>query len=63
MTKHEYREEYGRYDACRCTRCGEFFPCSALNLVTEPHGEETPICPECECDDIEYDVYIEEEEE
>jgi len=63
MTKEEYRDKYGRQDACMCTQCGEYFPCSELDSVIEPHGERTPVCPECGCDDIAYDVYIEEEED
>lgn len=63
MTKEEYRDRFGRSEACKCTRCGEYFPCHELELVREPHGEDTPICPVCGCDDLEYDAYIEEEDE
>lgn len=63
MTKEEYRDRYGRHDACMCNNCGEYFPVDDLEAVYEPHGEETPICPNCHGDDISYDVYIEEEED
>lgn len=63
MTKSEYREEHGKYDACVCQSCGGYFPTSALDYCVEPHGEKTPLCPECGCDDIAYGVEIEEEED
>lgn len=63
MTKEEYRTEYGRHDACICTRCGEYYSAMDLDTAIEPHGEEVAICPNCGCDDISYFNDIEDEEE
>ena len=54
MTKEEYRDTYGLSDAVECQNCGEFFPSSDAKEVQEPHGEYTPTCPFCGCDDLKY---------
>jgi formylmethanofuran dehydrogenase subunit E len=54
MTKHEYIEEYGHDEAIHCENCGEYFHASDAKTVTESHGEETPICPYCGSDYLEY---------
>ena len=54
MTRENFIQIYGATDACCCKNCEEYFLPSEAKSVREPHGEYTPICPYCECDDIRY---------